>query len=205
MNYHDLRDFMAQLERMGELKRIATPVSPHLEMTEICDRVLRAGGPAVLFEHPTGYDVPVLGNLFGTVRRVALGMGQDVATDAEALARLRDVGKVLAMLKEPEPPKGFKDAWEKLPLLKQVLTMTPKQVSSAPCQEIVIEGNNVDITRLPIQHCWPGDVAPLITWGLTVTRGPNKTRQNLGIYRQQVLGPNKVIMRWLAHRGGVGN
>ena len=202
MNYHDLRDFMAQLERMGELKRIATPVSPHLEMTEICDRVLRAGGPAVLFEHPTGYDVPVLGNLFGTVRRVALGMGQDVATDAEALARLRDVGKVLAMLKEPEPPKGFKDAWEKLPLLKQVLTMTPKQVSSAPCQEIVIEGNNVDITRLPIQHCWPGDVAPLITWGLTVTRGPNKTRQNLGIYRQQVLGPNKVIMRWLAHRGG---
>ena len=202
MNYHDLRDFMAQLEHMGELKRIATPVSPHLEMTEICDRVLRAGGPAVLFEHPTGYDVPVLGNLFGTVRRVALGMGQDVATDAEALARLRDVGKVLAMLKEPEPPKGFKDAWEKLPLLKQVLTMTPKQVSSAPCQEIVIEGNNVDITRLPIQHCWPGDVAPLITWGLTVTRGPNKTRQNLGIYRQQVLGPNKVIMRWLAHRGG---
>ena len=202
MNYHDLRDFMAQLERMGELKRIAMPVSPHLEMTVICDRVLRAGGPAVLFEHPTGYDVPVLGNLFGTVRRVALGMGQDVATDAEALARLRDVGKVLAMLKEPEPPKGFKDAWEKLPLLKQVLTMTPKQVSSAPCQEIVIEGNNVDITRLPIQHCWPGDVAPLITWGLTVTRGPNKTRQNLGIYRQQVLGPNKVIMRWLAHRGG---
>ena len=202
MNYHDLRDFIAQLERMGELKRVSTPVSPHLEMTEICDRVLRQGGPAILFEHPTGHTVPVLGNLFGTVRRVALGMGQDVATDAEALAKLREVGQVLAMLKEPEPPKGFKDAWEKLPLLKQVLTMSPKQVSSAPCQEVILEGKDVDLTRLPIQHCWPGDVAPLITWGLTVTRGPNKTRQNLGIYRQQVLGPNKVIMRWLAHRGG---
>jgi 4-hydroxy-3-polyprenylbenzoate decarboxylase len=202
MNYHDLRDFIAQLEQMGELKRITVPVSPHLEMTEICDRVLRAGGPAILFENPTGFNTPVLGNLFGTVRRVALGMGQDVATEAEALAKLREVGKVLSVLKEPEPPKGFKDAWEKLPLLKQVLTMSPKQVSSAPCQDVVIEGKDVDITSLPIQHCWPGDVAPLITWGLTVTRGPNKTRQNLGIYRQQVLGPNKVIMRWLAHRGG---
>lgn len=202
MNYHDLRDFITQLEQMGELKRVSTPVSPHLEMTEICDRVLRQGGPAILFENPTGFDTPVLGNLFGTVRRVALGMGQDVATEAEALAKLREVGKVLSVLKEPEPPKGFKDAWEKLPLLKQVLTMSPKLVSSAPCQDVVIEGKNVDITRLPIQHCWPGDVAPLITWGLTVTRGPNKTRQNLGIYRQQVLGPNKVIMRWLAHRGG---
>lgn len=202
MNYHDLRDFISQLEKMGELKHVTTPVSPHLEMTEICDRVLRQGGPAVLFENPTGFDTPVLGNLFGTVRRVALGMGQNVATEAEALKKLREVGQVLAMLKEPEPPKGFKDAWEKLPLLKQVLTMSPKQVSSAPCQEVVIEANDVDITRLPIQHCWPGDVAPLITWGLTVTRGPNKTRQNLGIYRQQVLGPNKVIMRWLAHRGG---
>jgi 4-hydroxy-3-polyprenylbenzoate decarboxylase len=202
MNYKDLRDFIAQLEQMGELKRVTTPVSPHLEMTEICDRVLRQAGPAILFEHPTGFDTPVLGNLFGTVRRVALGMGQNVATDAEALTKLREIGQLLAMLKEPEPPKGFKDAWEKLPLLKQVLTMSPKQVSSAPCQEVVIEGKNVDITRLPIQHCWPGDVAPLITWGLTVTRGPTKTRQNLGIYRQQVLGPNKVIMRWLAHRGG---
>jgi len=202
MNYHDLRDFITQLEQMGELKRVNIPVSPHLEMTEICDRVLRQGGPAILFENPTGFDTPVLGNLFGTVRRVALGMGQDVATEAEALAKLREVGKVLSVLKEPEPPKGFKDAWEKLPLLKQVLTMSPKLVSSAPCQDVVIEGKDVDITRLPIQHCWPGDVAPLITWGLTVTRGPNKTRQNLGIYRQQVLGPNKVIMRWLAHRGG---
>ena len=202
MNYHDLRDFIAQLEQMGELKRVSIPVSPHLEMTEICDRVLRQGGPALLFENPTGFDTPVLGNLFGTVRRVALGMGQNVATEAEALAKLREVGQVLSVLKEPEPPKGFKDAWEKLPLLKQVLTMSPKLVSSAPCQDVVIEGKDVDITRLPIQHCWPGDVAPLITWGLTVTRGPNKTRQNLGIYRQQVLGPNKVIMRWLAHRGG---
>lgn len=202
MIYHDLRDFMAQLEKMGELKRISMPVSPHLEMTEICDRVLRQGGPAILFENPTGFNTPVLGNLFGTVRRVALGMGQDVATEAEALAKLREVGKVLSILKEPEPPKGFKDAWDKLPLLKQVLTMSPKQVSSAPCQEIVLEGKDVDLSRLPVQHCWPGDVAPLVTWGLTVTRGPNKTRQNLGIYRQQVLGPNKLIMRWLAHRGG---
>ena len=202
MVYHDLRDFIAQLEKMGELKRISMPVSPHLEMTEICDRVLRQGGPAILFENPTGFNTPVLGNLFGTVRRVALGMGQDVATEAEALAKLREVGKVLSILKEPEPPKGFKDAWDKLPLLKQVLTMSPKQVSSAPCQEIVLEGKDVDLSRLPVQHCWPGDVAPLVTWGLTVTRGPNKTRQNLGIYRQQVLGPNKLIMRWLAHRGG---
>ena len=202
MNYHDLRDFIDQLEKMGELKRISVPVSPHLEMTEICDRVLRQGGPAILFENPTGFNTPVLGNLFGTVRRVALGMGQDVATEAEALAKLREVGKVLSVLKEPEPPKGFKDAWEKLPLLKQVLTMSPKQVSSAPCQDVVLEGKDVDLSRLPIQHCWPGDVAPLVTWGLTVTRGPNKTRQNLGIYRQQLLGPNKLIMRWLAHRGG---
>jgi 4-hydroxy-3-polyprenylbenzoate decarboxylase len=202
MKYNDMRDFIAQLEQMGELKRISMPVSPHLEMTEICDRVLRQGGPAILFENPTGFNTPVLGNLFGTVRRVALGMGQDVATEAEALAKLREVGKVLSILKEPEPPKGFKDAWEKLPLLKQVLTMSPKQVSSAPCQDVVLEGKDVDLSRLPIQHCWPGDVAPLITWGLTVTRGPNKTRQNLGIYRQQVLGPNKLIMRWLAHRGG---
>ena len=202
MVYHDLRDFITQLEKMGELKRISMPISPHLEMTEICDRVLRQGGPAILFENPTGFDTPVLGNLFGTVRRVALGMGQDVATEAEALAKLREVGKVLSVLKEPEPPKGFKDAWEKLPLLKQVLTMSPKLVSSAPCQEVVLEGKDVDLSRLPVQHCWPGDVAPLVTWGLTVTRGPNKTRQNLGIYRQQVLGPNKLIMRWLAHRGG---
>ena len=200
MKYHDLRDFMSQLEQTGELKRIARPVDTRLEMTEIADRVLRAGGPALLFEQATTgekkYAMPVLANLFGTPRRVALGMGE------ESVTALREVGKLLAMLKEPEPPKGFKDAWEKLPMLKQVLNMAPKTVSSAPCQEIVWEGKDVDLSRLPIQHCWPGDIAPLITWGLVVTKGPHKARQNLGIYRQQVLGPNKVIMRWLAHRGG---
>ncbi len=196
MIYRDLRDFIAQLEKMGELKRIAVEVDPKLEMTEIADRVLRAGGPALLFENPKGGTMPVLANLFGTVRRVALGMGEDDPT------RLREVGKLLAYLKEPEPPKGLRDAWDKWPVLKQVLNMAPKEVKSAPCQEIVWEGADVDLSHLPIQHCWPGDVAPLITWGLTVTRGPHKKRQNLGIYRQQVLGPNKLIMRWLAHRGG---
>ena len=196
MKYHDLRDFIAQLESIGELKRVSVEVDTRFEMTEICDRVLRAGGPAILFEKPKGHTFPVLANLFGTPRRVALGMGQ------ESVSALREVGKLLAYLKEPEPPKGLKDAWDKLPVLKQVLNMSPKVVSSAPCQEVVWEGNGVDLSRLPIQHCWPGDVAPLITWGLTVTRGPNKARQNLGIYRQQVIGRNKVIMRWLAHRGG---
>ena len=196
MKYHDLRDFITQLERLGELKRVSVEVDPKLEMTEICDRVLRAGGPAILFEKVKGHSMPVLGNLFGTPRRVALGMGQ------ESLEALREVGKTLAYLKEPEPPKGLKDAWDKLPMLKQVLSMAPKVLSSAPCQEVVWEGKDVDLSRLPIQHCWPGDVAPLVTWGLTITRGPNKSRQNLGIYRQQLLGPNKLIMRWLAHRGG---
>lgn len=196
MIYRDLRDFIAQLEKMGELKRIAVEVDPNLEMTEIADRVLRAGGPALLFENPKGSTIPVLANLFGTVRRVALGMGEDDPS------RLREVGKLLAYLKEPEPPKGLRDAWDKWPVLKQVLNMAPKEVKHAPCQEIVWEGADVDLGRLPIQRCWPGDVAPLITWGLTVTRGPHKTRQNLGIYRQQVLGPNKLVMRWLAHRGG---
>ncbi|MBP6058775.1 MAG: 4-hydroxy-3-polyprenylbenzoate decarboxylase [Nitrosomonas sp.] len=196
MQYKDLRDFIAQLEAMGELKRIQTEIDPALEMTEICDRVLKAQGPAVLFENPKGHSMPVLGNLFGTPKRVALGMGQ------ESVEALREVGRLLAYLKEPDPPKGLKDAWDKLPVLKQVLNMAPKELSSAPCQEIVWEGNDVDLSRIPIQTCWPGDVAPLITWGLTVTRGPNKTRQNLGIYRQQVIGANKVIMRWLAHRGG---
>jgi len=201
MKYHDLRDFIEQLEIVGELKRITTPVSTHLEMTEICDRLLRAQGPAILFENAAGlegqkYNIPVLANLFGTPRRVALGMGE------ENIEALREVGKLLAYLKEPEPPKGLKDAWDKWPTLKRVLTMSPKVLSSAPCQEIVWEGNDIDLGRLPIQTCWPGDVAPLITWGLVVTRGPHKTRQNLGIYRQQVIAPNKVIMRWLAHRGG---
>ena len=196
MIYRDLRDFIAQLEKIGELKRISVEVDPRLEMTEIADRVLRAGGPALLFEKPKGHSIPVLANLFGTVKRVAHGMGEDDP------ARLREVGKLLAYLKEPEPPKGLRDAWDKWPVLKQVLNMAPKEVKSAPCQDIVWEGENVDLARLPIQHCWPGDVAPLITWGLTVTRGPHKKRQNLGIYRQQVLGRNKLIMRWLAHRGG---
>ncbi|CAH1904320.1 3-octaprenyl-4-hydroxybenzoate decarboxylase [Candidatus Nitrotoga sp. HW29] len=196
MKYRDLRDFISQLEKMGELKRVITAVSPSLEMTEICDRVLQAQGPAVLFENPAGHNIPVLANLFGTPHRVALGMGE------ESVTALREVGKLLAYLKEPEPPKGLKDAWNKWPILKQVLNMTPKIVSSAACQEVVWEGSEVDLNRLPIQTCWPGDIAPLISWGLVVTRGPNKPRQNLGIYRQQVIAPNKVIMRWLAHRGG---
>jgi len=203
MRYKDLRDFIAQLEHLGELKRVAVEVDPRLEMTEVCDRVLKAGGPAILFENPKGFDgaqgrprIPVLANLFGTPRRVALGMGE------ESVEALREVGKLLAYLKEPDPPKGLKDAWDKLPVLKQVLNMAPKLLDSAPCQEIVWEGKDVDLSRLPIQTCWPGDAGPLITWGLTVTRGPLKTRQNLGIYRQQVIAPNKVIMRWLAQRGG---
>ena len=196
MHYTDLRDFTAQLERQGELKRVAAEVSPRLEMTEICDRVLRQGGPALLFERPTGHSMPVLANLFGTVRRVCLAMG------AEDTAALRELGKLLAYLREPDPPKGLRDAWEKLPLLKQVLNMQPRELSSAPCQELVREGEDVDLSRLPVQTCWPGDAGPLITWGLTVTRGPAKPRQNLGIYRQQVIAPNRVIMRWLAHRGG---
>jgi len=196
MQYKDLRDFLRMLEDRGELKRIRTEIDPRLEMTEIGDRVLRSGGPALLFEHPKGASMPVLTNLFGTVSRVALGMGE------EDPGKLREIGKLLAFLKEPEPPKGLRDAWEKLPVLKQVLNMAPKEVRSAPCQEIVWEGKDVDLSRLPIMTCWPGDVAPLLTWGLVITRGPHKTRQNLGIYRQQVIGPNKLIMRWLAHRGG---
>jgi 4-hydroxy-3-polyprenylbenzoate decarboxylase len=196
VKYKDLRDFMAQLEGLGELKRIAAQVSPRLEMTEICDRVLRQGGPALLFEKPAGHTIPVLGNLFGTVRRVCLAMG------VEDAAALREIGKLLAQLREPEPPKGLRDAWDKLPLLKRVMDMHPKERSSAPCQEVVREGKDVDLSQLPVQTCWPEDAGPLITWGLTVTRGPHKMRQNLGIYRQQVIAPNKVIMRWLAHRGG---
>ena len=205
MKYSDLRDFIAQLETLGELKRIVVEVDPRLEMTEIADRVLRAGVPALLFEKPKGHAMPVLVNLFGTPRRVALGIAAAAGDDSAALdwkSRLREVGILLAYLKEPEPPKGFKDAWDKLPVLKQVLNMAPKLLGSAPCQEVVWEGRDVDLARLPLQTCWPGDAAPLITWGLVVTRGPAKTRQNLGIYRQQLIGPNKLIMRWLAHRGG---
>jgi 4-hydroxy-3-polyprenylbenzoate decarboxylase len=196
MKYGDLREFLSHLEARGELKRVRAEVSPRLEMTEICDRVLRRGGPALLFEKPKGHTIPVLGNLFGTVERVAAAMGSSNAKE------LRNVGELLAYLKEPEPPQGLSDLWEKFPVLKQVLNMAPKERSSAPCQEVVWEGKDVDLGRLPVQTCWPGDAGPLITWGLTVTRGPNKPRQNLGIYRQQVIGPNRVIMRWLAHRGG---
>lgn len=196
MKYRDLREFLALLEQQGELKRISRSIDPHLEMTEISDRTLRAGGPALLFENPKGYDIPVLCNLFGTPKRVAMGMGQ------EDVSALRDVGKLLAFLKEPEPPKGFRDLVDKLPSYKQVLNMPTKRLSSAPCQDIILQGDEVDLTKLPVMHCWPEDVAPLITWGLTITRGSNKERQNLGIYRQQVLSKNKVIMRWLSHRGG---
>lgn len=198
MKYHDLRDFLTLLEKQGELKRITLPVDPYLEMTEIADRTLRAGGPALLFENPKGYSMPVLCNLFGTPRRVALGMGQEDVT------ALREVGKLLAFLKEPEPPKGFRDLFDKLPQFKQVLNMPTKRLRGAPCQQKVLEGDAVDLTKIPIMQCWPEDAAPLITWGLTVTRGPHKERQNLGIYRQQLIGKNKLIMRWLSHRGGAG-
>ncbi|MGB2337290.1 MAG: UbiD family decarboxylase domain-containing protein, partial [Alcanivorax sp.] len=188
MKYRDLRDFISQLEQLGELKRITVPVDPNLEMTEICDRTLRAGGPALLFENPVGFGTPVLGNLFGTERRVALGMGRD------SVAELRELGELLAFLKEPEPPKGFRDAWEKLPVFRKVLSMSPKVSNSGPCQEKVLEGDEVDLYKLPIQTCWPDDAGPLVTWPLVITRGPNKERQNLGIYRQQLIGRNKLIM-----------
>ena len=196
MKYTDLRDFIEQLESQGELKRIQHEVDPYLEITEICDRTLKAEGPALLFENVKNSTVPILANLFGTPKRVAMGMGE------ENVEALREVGKLLAFLKEPEPPKGMKDAWEKLPVFKQVLNMAPKEIKKAPCQDIVIEGDAVDLANIPVQTCWPGDVAPLITWGLVITRGPEKERQNLGIYRQQVIAKNKVIMRWLSHRGG---
>ncbi|MGZ5575601.1 MAG: 4-hydroxy-3-polyprenylbenzoate decarboxylase [Methylobacter sp.] len=196
MIYKDLRDFIKQLEKQGELKRITIEVDPYLEMTEICDRTLKRGGPALLFENPKGANIPVLANLFGTPRRVAMGMG------AESVTELRGIGELLAYLKEPEPPKGMKDAWEKFPVFKQVLNMAPKIVSSPPCQELVRQGDEIDLGDYPIQTCWPEDAAPLITWPLVITKGPNKDRQNLGIYRLQVIGKNKVIMRWLAHRGG---
>nr|WP_198981158.1 4-hydroxy-3-polyprenylbenzoate decarboxylase [Herbaspirillum sp. ASV7] len=196
MKYTDLRDFISKLQQNGELKRVSHPVSSHLEMTEICDRTLRAEGPALLFEQVDQKNIPVLANLFGTPHRVALGMG------AQDISELRRIGHLLARLKEPEPPKGIKDVMDLGSLVKSLWDMAPKERSSAPCQDVVWEGKEVDLARLPIQHCWPGDVAPLITWGLVITKGPHKKRQNLGIYRQQVLGPNKVIMRWLAHRGG---
>lgn len=196
MKQSDLRDFISLLEQQGELVRIREEVDPYLEMTEISDRTLRAQGPALLFENPKGHDVPVLCNLFGTPKRVAMGMGQ------QSVDALRDVGELLAFLKQPEPPKGLRDLWGKRHDFKQVLNMPVKNIKKAPCQEIVLEGDQVDLDQLPIQTCWPGDVAPLITWALVITRGPDKERQNLGIYRMQKLAKNKLIMRWLAHRGG---
>ncbi len=201
MKYRDLRDFIAQLERAGELKRLKHPVSTNLEMTEISDRVLRAGGPALLFEHAVHHNtrcaMPVLTNLFGTPKRVAWGMG------AQDVSALRDTGELLASLREPEPPRGFRDALSKVSMLKAALwDMNPKTIKGAACQEIVLEGDDVDLSQIPLQHCWPGDVAPLLTWGLVITKGPNAKRQNLGIYRQQQVGRNKLIMRWLSHRGG---
>lgn len=196
MKYKDLREFINKLRDEGELIDVETQVDPVLEVTEICDRVLRAGGPAILFHNPKGSDIPLLANLFGTPKRVAMGMGE---TSVEAL---REVGKLLAFLKEPDPPKGMKEAWKTLPIYKKVLDMAPKVVSSPECQEIVIDQADIDLSKLPVQTCWPDDAAPLITWGLVVTKGPLKSRSNMGIYRQQVLGPNKLIMRWLSHRGG---
>ncbi|MEO7337894.1 MAG: UbiD family decarboxylase [Caldimonas sp.] len=201
MKYSDLRDFLAALDAGGELARVGKPVSVRLEMTAISDLVLRASGPALLFEKPTGYKIPVLTNLFGTAGRIAKGMGE-ASPDG-----LRDVGRLLASLKEPEPPKGLRDAGRLVQMGKALWDMKPARVSSAPCQQVITEGPDVDLGALPIQVCWPDDAGPLITWGLVVTRGPqglpnSRVRQNLGIYRQQVIGPNQVIMRWLAHRGG---
>ena len=201
MKYTDLRDFMRQLEATGELRRVEVPLSTRLEMTALADRVLHANGPALLVEHPVGYKIPALINLFGSPKRVAMAMG------AEDISGLRDVGHVLAGLKEPEPPRGLKDAGRLVQMAKALWDMKPARVRSAPCQEVVLEGDDVDLGRLPIQTCWPGDAGPLITWGLTVTRGPQnvpspRLRQNLGIYRQQVIGRRELIMRWLAHRGG---
>jgi 4-hydroxy-3-polyprenylbenzoate decarboxylase len=196
VKYKDLRDFIAMLEQRGELVRIQTEVDPHLEMTEIADRTLRQGGPALLFENPKGFNTPVLANLFGTEQRVAMAMG------AEDLGALREIGEILAYLRQPDPPKGMRDIMDKAPLLKQVLHMGPKVVRNPPCQYHARQGEEVDLTAMPIQTCWPGDAAPLVTWPLVITRGPNKERQNLGIYRMQLLGRNKLIMRWLAQRGG---
>ncbi|VFP78680.1 3-octaprenyl-4-hydroxybenzoate carboxy-lyase [Candidatus Erwinia haradaeae] len=196
MRHKDLREFISFLEEKGELRRIKQVIDPHLEMTEVSDRVLQIGGPALLFENPKGYDMPVLCNLFGTVNRVAMGMGK---TDVKSL---REVGRLIAFLKEPDPLCGFRDFYNKIPHWKQALNMTTKRLRYAPCQEQVCCGKDVDLTRFPIMKCWPGDIAPLVTWGLTITRGPNKERQNLAIYRQQIISTNKLIIRWLPHRSG---
>lgn len=192
----DLREFIALLEKEGDLKRITVEVDPVLEVTEISDRTLRAHGPALLFENLKGSDVPLLANLFGHPRRVALAMGQ------KDLQGLRDVGHLLAFLKEPTPPKGWKELWKNLPAYRQVLNIAPDVKKNAPCRDVIVEEDDIDLRKFPIQTCWPGDVAPLVTWPLVITRGPEKERQNLGIYRMQLVGRNRLIMRWLSHRGG---
>ena len=197
MQYSDLRDFLAKLEKIGDLVRIKEEISPVLEITEICQRLLEAQGPAAIFERPAGAAMPVVANLFGTTARVAQAMGVD------GIGELRHIGELLATLKEPEAPQGLRDAISKVAMLKSALwDMAPHRVRSPACQEVVWEGADVDLDRLPIQTCWPDDAGPLITWGMTITRGPHKKRQNLGIYRQQRIGRNKLIMRWLSHRGG---
>ncbi len=196
MSYANLRDFLHDLEAAGDLKRVRVPVDPVLEVTEICNRTLKRGGPALLFEQPKGSAIPLLGNLFGTTRRVAQAIGR------ESIEQMRDVGRLLAFLKEPQMPRGFREIIEKLPSLRQVLNVPPKRLRDAACREHRFEGSDVDLSWLPIQHCWPEDAGRLITFGLVITRGPYKERQNIGIYRQQVIGQNKVIMRWLHHRGG---
>ncbi len=201
MKYRDLRDFAGQLEAAGELRRVADAVSPQLEITALANRVLRAGGPALWIERPTGHTVPVLANLFGTPRRVALGMGASQVSD------LRDIGSLLAKLKEPEPPQRLQDAGRLLQMARALWDMKPVRRRGGPCRDVELLGDDIDLARWPIQTCWPDDAAPLITWGLVVTRGPQsiarpRLRQNIGIYRQQVLGPREVVMRWLAHRGG---
>lgn len=203
MPYNSLRDFIDRLEQTGRLKRVTAPVSAELEITEIQTRLLAEGGPAVLFENVqradgSSYDMPVLANLFGTVERVAWGIEREPE-------QLREVGETLAFLRQPEPPGSLREAWNSLPLLKTVMAMKPKTVSSAPCQEVVLQGDDIDLSQIPIQSCWPGEPAPLITWPLVVTKGPGKGKTddfNLGIYRMQVLGKDKTLMRWLKHRGG---
>jgi 4-hydroxy-3-polyprenylbenzoate decarboxylase len=196
MQFRDLREFLRSLESAGELKRVRAAVDPRLEITEICDRTLRRGGPALLFENPAGSNIALLANLFGTERRVALAMGRE---DASCL---REIGELLAFLRQPDPPKGMRDAWEKLPVFRQVVNMAPRVVNDGDCEQNLLDGDEVDLGMLPIQTCWPDDAAPLVTWPLVITRGPHKERQNLGIYRMQLIGRNRLIMRWLSHRGG---
>ncbi len=210
MPYRSLREFISRLEAEGRLVRVTAPVSPHLEMTEIQTRVLKDGGPAILFENVVGphgrYPMPVLVNLFGTTERVAWGMDREPKD-------LRQVGETLAFLKQPEPPGGWREALEMFPLLRTVMAMKPKTVPSAPCQEVVLTGADIDLAKLPIQTCWPGDAGPLITWPLVVTKGPDFETKggdkrdgfNLGIYRMQVTGRDTTLMRWLKHRGGAAH